>query len=426
MSQELHYTSVPRGLKPGSRGFCTVAATPGLSGPLLERLESLSAYQPVFPVHDPAAAKNPVNFMHVKAAIGGKSLSVLSRVGPAGLDYSGRTNKYGHHIVLEPTERPPGGPAWLLSQPGFMQEVWRGEPRVLAEGARPPQADRPPAVASAWHAATGDAGWAGVLAEAFLADPRRTAVIVFRPGMELLPLFVEAIALLPPPLRRDVEFSTFFATLPPGVACSWRGVIDGSPEAEAAQRLPGALVINLCRPLVRAEGRSLVQQARTGERPYADDAPSANPPGRRTHSSTTSGAAPPSLSPFAASDEPIPPLGLPGVTARPPSLKKTRGAPHNTSCAWVMVAAAAAIGLAGILATALFLLRQDGGPKVATDEDDRKPTKPTFKPKEAIAAIPKAAKPGPQPADQPAKSVSSQIASATGSGHPPAGACAER
>ena len=59
MSQELHYTSVPRGLKPGSRGFCTVAATPHLPGPLVERLEALSGYQPVFPPHDPSAAAQP-------------------------------------------------------------------------------------------------------------------------------------------------------------------------------------------------------------------------------------------------------------------------------------------------------------------------------------------------------------------------------
>ena len=54
MSHELHYTSVPRGLKPGSRGFCTVGLTPQMPGPLVDRLESLSGYQPVFPPHDPS------------------------------------------------------------------------------------------------------------------------------------------------------------------------------------------------------------------------------------------------------------------------------------------------------------------------------------------------------------------------------------
>jgi hypothetical protein len=48
MSQELHYTSVPRGLRPGSRGFCIVAVTAQMPGALAERLEALSSYQPVF------------------------------------------------------------------------------------------------------------------------------------------------------------------------------------------------------------------------------------------------------------------------------------------------------------------------------------------------------------------------------------------
>src|SRR5215472_13036043 len=117
MSQELHYTSVPRGLKPGSRGFGTVAATANLPESLADRLEALSVYQAVFPPGDPSAALNPVAYVHVKLKVGGHVHDVLSRIGPAGLDYSGRPNKYAHHVILEPAERPAGGPAWLLSQP---------------------------------------------------------------------------------------------------------------------------------------------------------------------------------------------------------------------------------------------------------------------------------------------------------------------
>ncbi len=266
MSHELHYTSVPRGLKPGSRGFCTVATTPSLSRPLAERLESLSGYQPVYPPGDPSAALNPVVHAHVKISIGGRPLHVLSRIGPAGLDYSSRPNKYAHHVVLELGEGPQAGPAWLLGQPGFMETHWIGEPRALASGRVPPQGDRPPTVAHAWQAGTGDPGWAGVLAEAFLADPRRPAYLVFRPGIQLLPLVEEAIALLPPSRRWDVEFSTYFTQLPQGISCAWRGVLDGSDEARQAARLPGALLIDLCRTSRRAHGGALVQLARTGER----------------------------------------------------------------------------------------------------------------------------------------------------------------
>jgi len=266
MSQELHYTSVPRGLKPGSRGFCTVATTPNLSRPLAERLEGLSGYQPVYPPGDPSAALNPVVHAHVKVSIAGRPLHVLSRIGPAGLDYSSRPNKYAHHVVLELGEGPQAGPAWLLRQAGFMETAWIGEPRMLSGGRLPPQGDRPPTLALAWQACTGDPGWAGVLAEAFLADPRRPAYLVFRPGTQLLPLFEEAIALLPPSRRWDVEFSTYFTHLPQGISCSWRGVLDGSEEAGQAARLPGALLIDLCGTPGRAQGSALVQLARTGER----------------------------------------------------------------------------------------------------------------------------------------------------------------
>ena len=110
MSQELHYTSVPRGLLPGTRGFCTVACTPNMSGPLRERLESLSGYQQVFPPHDPKVGLNPVVFSHHRLNLGGRSYSVLSRVCFAGLDYTSRSNKYAHHVVLDPAERPPAVP----------------------------------------------------------------------------------------------------------------------------------------------------------------------------------------------------------------------------------------------------------------------------------------------------------------------------
>src|SRR5262249_27468805 len=214
MSQELHYTSVPRGLKPGSRGFGAVGVTADLPDLLAERLESLSGYHAVYPPGDPSAALNPIVYAHVKLTVGGRVLDVVSRIGPAGLDYSGRPNKYAHHVVLDDDDRPEGGPAWLLSQPGFLRSAWKGEPRILPVGPPVPRGARPPGIAEAWGALTGDAGWAGVLAESYLADLRRPVFLVFRPGMDLLPLFVEAIALLPASRRWEVEFSTYFTTLP--------------------------------------------------------------------------------------------------------------------------------------------------------------------------------------------------------------------
>jgi hypothetical protein len=277
MSQELHYTSVPRGLKPGSRGFCTVSQTPHMPVALADRLEALSGYQPVFPPHDPSAPLNPIAFSHLRLTIAGKGVSVLSRIGPAGLDYTGRPNKHAHHVVLEGSERPEGGPAWLLSQPGFMQSAWEGEPREIPAGRVPPHGDHQPGAARAWQTLTGDGGWAGVLAESFLADPRRTAFLVFRPGMDVLSLFVEALALLPAARRWDVDFSTYFTPLPQGVNCAWRAVLEGSAEAKNARRLPNALVLDLCRDLGRADSSVLAHLARTGEPIVQHAAPPTRP-----------------------------------------------------------------------------------------------------------------------------------------------------
>ena len=164
-----------------------------------------------------------------------------------------------------------------------MQGAWEGEPREIPAGRTPLQGDREPGMARAWQALIGDGGWAGVLAESFLADPRRTVFLVFRPGMDLLPLFVEALALLPAARRWDVEFSTYFNQLPQGVSCTWRGVLDGSDEVKNAGRLPNALVLDLCRGLGHAEGGRLVHLARTGERIAPEPGATTSPPGSGRH-----------------------------------------------------------------------------------------------------------------------------------------------
>jgi hypothetical protein len=236
-----------------------------MSGPMQERLEGLSGYVQVFPPHDPKAAVNPIVYSHHRLNLGNQTYNVLSRVSSAGLDYSSRSNKYAHHVVLGSDERPVGGPAWLLSRPGFMEVAWQGEPRHLAAGRTLPQGDQPPGIAHAWQTLTGDAGWAGVLAETFLANPHRLVTLLFEPGMEILPLFVEALALLPPSRRWDVEFSTFFTVLPRGLSCNWRGVVAGSAAAKQAMSLPHVLLLELGKRLGPAGGGDLVHLARTGQ-----------------------------------------------------------------------------------------------------------------------------------------------------------------
>ena len=264
MSHELLYTSAPKGLKSGSRGFCTVMCTQGMPAPLMTALESLSAYRHIYPPGDHNASKNPVAWSHLKMMVAGRAYHVLSRIADFGLDYSQRGNKLAHHLAIEAPEQTTGGPAWLLEQSGTMQTDWDGHPRLLPAGRQLRAGSRPPSACKAWQVMTGDAGWAGALAESFLANPDRQVYIVFEPGMNLLPLVAEAIALLPSERRWDVTFSTYFTSLPPGVSCNWRCVLSGSPEAEQARKFGKALHIDLCQPVPPAIGSSLVLAARTG------------------------------------------------------------------------------------------------------------------------------------------------------------------
>jgi len=268
VSRELIFTSAPRGVRPGSQGFCTVAHTHGMPASLIQQLESLSGYRHLFSPQDPKASLNPVVFSHLTLAVAGRRCHVLSRICDAGLDYTQRTNKFAHHVVLDAAEVPSAGPAWLLTQPGFMQNKWAGEPSILTTGPVVPSGESKPRVCRAWQQLTGDAGWAGVLAETAAGPSSRQAVLVFQPGMDMLPLLAESLALLPAELRWRVSFSTYFTKLPAGITCQWRCVIDGAPEAVAARRAPqAALVIDLCRPLGRAAGGAYVESARTGKEP---------------------------------------------------------------------------------------------------------------------------------------------------------------
>lgn len=235
MNAELLYTSAPQGLKQGSRGFCTVVSTVGMPLNLATKLESLSGYRHLFPSGTPAAEKNPVNYSHLRFSVGGRPISVLSRIADYGLDYSQRTNKIAHHVVVD-SPMPVCGPAALLRDSGVMRDGWDG---VCANVPAPPilpAIDSPANPCVTWKRLTGDAGWGGVVASAWLASSPRPVFVIFSENQspELLDLMVEALALLPAHKRWQATFSTYVTTLAPDVECRVRCVVAGSEEARMA------------------------------------------------------------------------------------------------------------------------------------------------------------------------------------------------
>lgn len=245
MAWELYYTSAPRGLRPGSRGFCTVGRTEGMPLQLIDRLESLSGYQPAAIYGASTSIPAPVLHAHWRIAIAGRTRSVLSRVALVGSDYSGRLNKLAYHLVLDPGEQSAAGPAWMLAQPGIMQTSWEGDARLL-----PPLRLTPPAAPDTLPDALSDPAsnspHAAALADAFGNDPSKSACVIYAAGVDPLPLLADALSLLEPKLRWHVTFSTCFSELSAGSSCNWRCLLTGTPAAaDAARHATSGVVIDL-------------------------------------------------------------------------------------------------------------------------------------------------------------------------------------
>jgi hypothetical protein len=277
VAEELIYTSAPRGLRLGSSGFCTVACTRGMGANYIELLESMSGYAMLFPPHDPSAPLNPVSWRHYRILIGGKQCTLLSRIAAAGVDYSHRSNKVAHHIILRPDERPRGGPAWVMQRAGVMLDRWEGEPQWIDAPRRVPEGDSVPGPCLTWQNVLGDAGWGGALAQSHIDAPRTPAFLVFEPGMPVLQLLAEALALLPAEKRWGVTFDTYFSEVPAGAQCLWRCCLPDAEALKFARRTPEALVIDLTAgdrqsssALQRLQGAGpLLEFARTGRAPAA-------------------------------------------------------------------------------------------------------------------------------------------------------------
>ena len=262
MVQELIYTSAEKGLKQGSRGFCTVVATVGIPINVAERLESMSGYRQIFPVGDPRAALNPVAYSHITTRIAGQSLHVVSRVADAGQDYTGRSNKLAHHLALTTADCIPAGPVRVLTHPGIVVERWDGEVKNVSPRQLPP-VDTPETISlTAWQSVSGDHGWAGSIAEQLLSNQSPVNVI-FPLGTNTLLLTQEVLDLLPPGQRWAVTFSTYFTRLLAGTECQLRFIPDDTAEATAVRNDARARVVDLTKPLPPASGGHLVSVART-------------------------------------------------------------------------------------------------------------------------------------------------------------------
>lgn len=280
MALELYYTSSPRGLRPGASGLCTVAMTRTMSAALAARLESLCGYRP--PAEGIPIERWPVALSHWIVDVGGVERHILASVRPVRPDHTMRSNTLAHFAVLHTSERDPAGAAWMLAQPETSATSWSGEPRLLdAERAMPRGGPSGACRCITWHSTAGDAGWAGVLANAAMLDPSKPTTVICPAGTRVLDLVAEALSLVPAAHRWRVTFTTYFTQPIAGLRCTWRFCLDGTSAAVAA-RQGGGLVIDACSPQPCTRTGAFIDAARSGRDPVLSPAADTGPARSRT------------------------------------------------------------------------------------------------------------------------------------------------
>lgn len=307
MTHELILTSVAQGLDTKEHGFCTVAVDAAISPHVVESLLELSGCWHI----DSESGQNAISYSHFILPSGVEH--VLSRTAESGVDYRQQSNVFAHHIVLESVEIVPESPAWLLALPDFHLSEWNEPPLRFVKGRPVPTLTNPPSLTRrqliarqcrwldpqkmtltgcvdteseeflssvqsnnnqiflaaspttpcpTWQKLTGDPGWGGTLASTSFTG--QSVVLVFNPGQNILPLVVEALALLPLYYAWKTTFCTYYTNLPNTIPCQWIGVIAGSEAAKRFVEDPTYLVLDLTQPMGVASVGKYVDFARYG------------------------------------------------------------------------------------------------------------------------------------------------------------------
>ena len=132
MPRELIFTSVPKGVKPGSTGYCTVAKHKGIDRLLDQAVEKLCFYELM------KLPNKPVVNNYTILSLNTGTFYVLTRTCYSGSDHTGRTNYLSHNLIFDQTEifSQPVSPAEIfLKGTGWLSTWPQGQPPTyLVEG----------------------------------------------------------------------------------------------------------------------------------------------------------------------------------------------------------------------------------------------------------------------------------------------------
>lgn len=213
MAKQLIFTSVRRGLDPGSSGYCTVARSRDLRERLVPEIERLSAYHHLN-LKVEGQVKNPVIYAYRILTLGDVNYHLFTRIVDAGMDYSRRSNYIAHHLIAESHECVPTlTPADVFLRWSGWCSQWEKAPELLGPESEVDIKSLAPnqpvsLVAETWARVAGDAGCAAL---PLPGKKPAGSLFVARAGEEaaLLSLYRESAALLSARECWDVTFTTF-------------------------------------------------------------------------------------------------------------------------------------------------------------------------------------------------------------------------
>lgn len=257
MAEELWFVSSVRPLKDGKTGPRVVAHTEKVSQGLAKLLVDLSTYpETAFP--------SPI-YSHVAFRAGGQEYSVLSKLLPLTDTKEGGVDYFAQHLVLTSLERPRGGPAYLLGQPGLFLTGWDGRTGKLPYRKELPAGEDTPVRCERWQEFAGDAGWAGVVLRHFSDSRPEPVYLIAGPDVPVIHMLRELLAHATPPVRWSVTFTTYDRPMPERMHCQLR-VLDPMLAAFERPSGDGALVLDLTQPRPCTVVHEMVQLTRRGSR----------------------------------------------------------------------------------------------------------------------------------------------------------------
>lgn len=237
MIEEVVYTSAQQGIDHTQSGYCVVAQTDEASAAVLDRIVMLSSFKAY-------ESDNglPTNYSHQFFRHDGKRIHVLSRVGYGGKDHTGRDCLFAHHISSTPMTRfAEAGPAWVCATRQLFYKAWTAKPAKL-KPRQLPVGEYDIEQCRIWESRVGSDKFARFLAKKVQEKDPRPVYVVFDPALRMLPLLVEAIALVPKAIRWRVTFSTLYTQLVPKFDCLVRCVVKGSSEHKNAEKNLGQII----------------------------------------------------------------------------------------------------------------------------------------------------------------------------------------